>query len=120
VKQLARGKADALPVDFDEAAITGEIIAVSLTLTKSTDQPQVSPRDEASPLIEDLLLWLGIYAGGQMQDTHHRFPSEFAAVVQERQNCTQPRRSAAVLGSSDAEFLQGAVAGTQGRVAENH
>jgi hypothetical protein len=59
VKQLARGEADALPADLDEAALASEIIAVSLPLTmllsvvlvnsSSTDQPQIGPRDEAAP-----------------------------------------------------------------------
>ena len=73
VKQLGRGEADTLPVDLDDAAITSEIVAVNPPLTmlvsvvlvnsSRTNQPQVSPRDKAPPLIEDLLLWLDIYAG---------------------------------------------------------
>jgi hypothetical protein len=70
-----------LPVDLDEPAVSSQVIAVSLTLTmpvsvvlvnsSSTDQPQVSARHEAAPLIEDLLLRLDVDAGRPMQNSHN-------------------------------------------------
>jgi len=69
-----------LPVDLNQSAIPGEVSAVSVALTMfvsvvlvnsaSTDQPQISPHDEAAPLIEDLFLRLDIDPGGHVQDSH--------------------------------------------------
>ena len=69
-----------MPVDFDKSTIPAKIAAMCLSVTmeitvvlvnsSSTDQPQVSPRDEAAPLIKNLLLRLDVDVSCLMQDSH--------------------------------------------------
>jgi hypothetical protein len=119
-----------LAVDLDKSAISSQVAAVSLTLTmsvsvvfvnsSSTDQLEVGPSNEAAPLIKDLFLRLDIDADWLMQNSHDRFPGGFTAIVQKRQHRSEARGATSLLCGSGFEFLDGAVAGTQRRVTENH
>jgi hypothetical protein len=81
MEQLVGGETHSLPVDFDKSTVPAKIAAMCLSVTmeitvvlvnaSSTDQPQVSPRDKAAPLIKDFLLRFDMDAGCLMQDSHN-------------------------------------------------
>jgi hypothetical protein len=80
-----------LPVDFDEAAVAGQVatvhlsvavdIAVVLVNPSRTNQPQIAAGHESAPLVVNHLLRFNLDAGPSMEYAHYRFPRGLTAVV---------------------------------------
>ena len=88
-----------LPTRCEESAVAFQIDLVDISLampcavvfmnSPSAADPEVGTSDEATPLVEDLMLRGHRNLGCQMQDSHNRFPSGLAPRIEQRDDPSQ-------------------------------